>query len=523
MISYQNDPSARLLKTYFPPFKGTWKTLPSHLLPDDVLQDSMNVTLLSGKLRSRLGLLEFDTADFNTNIVGSFLFIDVGNSKFPIASTSTKLYKYDGGWMEMTGGLALMPATQVKMASIQIGNSVYLLYANGTDTVKFSNNGAILQNITPYIDPVTGASTIPILKDICTSFNRIVGFSPPYVVTWCSALTSSYLNFTNWPASNQTVLSDTEDSIVAIATLGTLNLAIYKEGNIFVGLAQAGSDSQAFRFEHRGQYEGPAGVQAVVKALGGHVYMTPTGRIGYFDGTQQQWLADGLWPFLQDDIDLTYAENIFGVYNYKTSEIYFWYPKVGDSGLLKGMVTLNTIYPTAGITTVSYFLGETAFHCSNGLSVPLFNASKNPLVFGNPTFPVNTHKTFSLDKDTYTDNNVSFQCSMKTGLFKPAPLAAISQGFTQSKDNSDIYRPIIELYVERNVSKGLVTVSPLTSNSLENDGDLGDFEVIDLTKMVPNEFIGSNNSGSFLGLNLSWDSLALVSYKGCDIYGRAAN
>lgn len=513
MISYQNDPSARLLKSYIPPFKGTWKTLPAHLLPDDVIQDSLNVTLLSGKLRSRLGLVRYSNIIFPNPVIGSFQFIDVNNTKLPLASTATQLYQYiPSDWTNITGSVVLNSlAKQVRMTSIQAATSVYLLYCNGLDELKYKQDSGNLQDITPYVDPDTGPSSLPIFTDICTSFSRIVGFTPPYTVAWCASLNDTYLNFTNWPALNQVILSDTEDSIVALGSLGTLGLAIYKEGNIFVGFAQQGTDASAFRFEHRGSYPGPAGVQAVVSALGGHVYMTNTGRIAFFDGTQHQWVADGLWPFLQDDIDVEYSKNIFGVYNYKTSEIYFWYPKVGDSGLLKGMVILNAPYPTAGVVTPSYFLGSTDFTCTNGLSTPLFNDSVDPFVFGNS-------RVFSLDKNTYTDDSQSFSCSFTTGIFKP-PQPELPKGSTQLL--SDIYRPIFELYLTRDSFRGTANLSSITSNNLETDGESSsNSEIIDLTSINVNEFVGFNETGSFIGLKLEWDSESKVEYKGCDVYGR---
>jgi hypothetical protein len=521
MISYQNDPSARLLKSYIPPFRGTWKTLPSNLLPDDVVQDSMNVTLLSGKLRSRLGLVAYsnliftDKTDTPSPVIGSFQFIDVTNTKLPLASTNSRLFQYiPDDWTDITGSVNLnVNTTQVRMTSIQTGTHVYLLYANGLDALKYKQDQGNLQDITPYVDPDTGPSSIPIFTDLCTSFSRVVGFTPPYTVAWCPAVTDAYLNFTNWPALNQVILSDTEDSIVAIGSLGTLGLAIYKEGNIFVGFAQGGSDAAAFRFEHRGAYPGPAGIQAKINAFGGHVYMTNTGRIAFFDGTQHQWIADGLWPFLQDDLDVTYAKNIFGVYNYKTSEVYFWYPKIGDAGALKGMVILNAPYPTAGITTTSYFLGHTDFSCTNGLSTPLFNDSTNPFVFGE-------NRVFNLSKDAYTDNNTAFSCSFTTGLFKPTPLQALPGA---QQDKSDIYRPIFELYVTRDSSRKTVQLSGIVSNSLETNGtDTEETEIIDLTTTPINEFVGFNSAGSFIGVKLAWESSAKVEYKGCDVYGRTS-
>src|SRR5437879_11426080 len=97
MITYQLDSSAELLKTFLPPFKGTWKTLPSNLIPEDTLQDSMNTSLIQGRLRSRPGLLALDDFQFldnqspdpalTTRIKGSIQFITLTGSKFLVVSS----------------------------------------------------------------------------------------------------------------------------------------------------------------------------------------------------------------------------------------------------------------------------------------------------------------------------------------------------------------------------------------------------------------------------------------------------
>jgi hypothetical protein len=501
-ILLEKDSSSQLLKSYLPPFKGTWKTLPPYLLPDDAVQDSLNVTLRGGKLVARLGLESYNRENLGNKILGSFLTVDTTNAKFPLVSTKNKVFRLvNQKYQEITHNIPLNATdnSQVRMTSIQLGTSVYTLYANGVDTVKvISQVDYLLNNITPT------SGSIPVLTDLCTSFSRIVGITPPYTVTWCDVVNDSYLNFRSWPSLNQIVLSDTEDSLVAIRPLGTLGLVVYKEGNIFVGFNQSGSNSQAFRFEHRGEFEGPAGINAIVNVDGVHMRMTPTGRIGIFDGTQNIWIADGLWPFLQDDLDTSYASRIFGVYSYKTAEVLFWYPRIGDNGECKGMIIIDLPYVLAGVTSYSYFLGRSNFACSNGLSVRLFQGNAFPLVFGD------RNETFILSKETPTDNGYFFPCSIKPGLFRPP----------MNESGEDIYIPTVELYATRgNELSGTVDVKVLTSNTLENDGTESRAERIDLTSTPVNEFIGFESEGSFLGLSLEWDSDAKFEYKGADLYG----
>jgi hypothetical protein len=507
MIALQKDPNAELLKSYLPPFKGTWKTLPPYLLPDDVVQDSMNITLSGGLLRSRGALKSFNAANLGNKIIGSFLTTDTNKDKFPICSTKDKVYLYtSNAWFDITAGIALTATdeSQVRMSSIQLGTQVYVLYANGVDTVKIiPQNTYNLENIIPR------AGTLPVFDDVCTSFSRFVGIQAPYTVAWCDVINNFYLSYTSWPALNQVILADTEDALVAIRPLGTLGVAVYKEGNIFVGFGQAGANSAAFRFEHRGEYEGPGGANAVVNVNGTHVYMTGTGRVGLFDGTQHDWICDGLWPYLQQNLDTAYAQRIFGVYNYRTAEVTFWYPRVGDSGALHGMLVICLPFPLAGVQSFSYFLGSSAFSCTNGLSVRLFQGDKLPLIFGN------NNETFVIDHTEYIDKFNPFNCSFKTGLFKP-PTPQPPQ-----RNLGDIYRPTLEIYSTRSAERGLLHVAALTSQMLKDEGTHSIPEIIDLTSDPVNEFIAFNDTGSFLGVEFEWQSSAKFEYKGCDVYGRA--
>ncbi len=540
MITYQLDATAEHVKTFLPPYKGTWKTLPSHLLPDDVLQDSNNTSLIEGILRSRPGLLSLDSFQFldtaspdparTTRIVGGIQFISILGSKYLVASSLQNIWiKRDisDTWSILSVNYTLQGSSSynVRMAMLQQGSNIYLLYVNGVQQLSYSTNLSTLTIITS-VQP--GSLSAPIAKDICISFDRVVVMQPPFTIAWSESINDSFLAFTSWPALNQAILTQTTDALVAISPLGILNFAVYKEGNIYAAIAQGGPSSQAFRFEHRGEYEGPCCPNSVVNVNGRHVYMTPTGRVGMFDGSNHEWICDGVWPFLRKDIDRNYKQNVFGVYNYKLSEVTFWYPRKGDNGACKGMLCIDLPYPTAGISTFSYFLGISSFAVSYGLSIRLFKDIVSPIVFSNSSLLPDTStdvfspKAFLLDENTYTDSTRPFTCSFSTGIFKP--VSQIDQGnISQGKgknDTSGIYKPTIELYTTRDDTRGLVDLSPLVSNSLESSGDILETDRVDLTQIYPNEYHGFNQAGSFIGLNLQWDARAKVEYKGAEVYVR---
>ena len=508
MISLQNDPGAILQKSYPIPLRGTWKTLPSHLLPDDVVQDSLNVSLIDGALRSRAGLRLLSQTLLDSPALGSFLFTGVTNSKTPLVASSTTIYALAGvTWLNVSPGVSLHTSLGnfSRFTSIQSGSYVYVLHCNGVDPLWSAQEAVQFAPVTPY-----AGSSIPILTDMCTVAGLIVGIVPPYTVTWCAGLSNTYLSFTNWPALNQVILADTEDSLVAIRPLGTLGFVCYKEGNIFVGSAQAGPLSAAFGFQHRGEFEGPGGVNAVVNWNGMHVYMTPSGRVGLFDGTNHQWILDGLWPFLRKDIDSSRASSIFGAYNYLTSEVYFWYPRLSAPDTVDGMVQINMPYPLAGIQDFSGFLGRSSFGVSNALSVRLFDGTLQPYVWRSDTYG-----TYVLDTDTYVDGTVDFPCSFTTGVFRPV------SGTQQLPGGNDIFRGSYEVFATRDSIRGSADVQGLSANALETHGSPSAVERIDLTQTRPNEYISFPTAqGKFLGLSITWQSSSRMEYKGCDVYAR---
>ena len=109
--------------------------------------------------------------------------------------------------------------------------------------------------------------------------------------------------------------------------------------------------------------------------------MTPSGRVGYFDGSQHQWIADGIWPFLQIDIDSSNTHRIHGCYDYRIATVIFWYPRSTDvDGLCTGMLVINWPYPLAGIQNFAYFTGVSSF--------PVTNSTTMPTVLGLPVHPI---------------------------------------------------------------------------------------------------------------------------------------
>lgn len=487
-LSFVLETSAKLLGRLSVPFKGTWKTLPSHLLPPDVLTDSLNVVIQSGELVSRAGLEPFDSFPTSSPVLGSMLYLD-GMNKYPIAATATKVYLYNGGWGALLGPTLATPANSpIRFTLFSTGSTFYFVLANG-DKLYYGNTGPY-QELTPFL-----GSLLPSITDITSSFNRLVMISPPYSIAWTNALT-----IFEAPVLNTVFLADTPDPLVAIRNLGTLGFVVYKEASIYTAFAQGATSAAAFRFEFRGTYEGPANPNAVVDANGVHYGFTPSGRVFRFDGSRHDFIADGLWPTLREDIDSDYLHKIHGVYNYKTHEIYFWYPRVGDEGEVKGMLLINLPYPLSGVENFSYFLGSSAFSCTNSLGTALFQNIQSSFVFGNSySYRLNHNHFFDAE-----GNEIPIR---------------IQPGFISPQDQS-IVQAIYQYYLRRGEGKGTISVHSIVSNMLEtNMGESSQEEIIDLTTIVPNEYISTDSQGSFISFRIEANASDRVSYLGADIYG----
>src|SRR5262245_7181507 len=73
-VFFQKEATARLLKSYPLPYKGTWRSVPSQILPDDALQTSFNISLIYGHLRSRCGLPLYGSfGTITTPVYASFM------------------------------------------------------------------------------------------------------------------------------------------------------------------------------------------------------------------------------------------------------------------------------------------------------------------------------------------------------------------------------------------------------------------------------------------------------------------
>lgn len=405
--------------------KGVLRDFPPFKLPPDALFDCLNVVFRQGTIMSRPGMQQLAATDLGSRITGAIqaatlasgafeptafeptAFLETGNADGTIiaASSNRKFWTFFGGtWHDITDvALTASDTYLAQFTTIQIGSTVFVLMTNGIDTPR------AWDEVSTVCTQVAG--TPPLFTDWTTASERIIGIVPPYLVQWGNSL-----NISTWPVLNFAILSDTTDTLVAIANLGTLGAAIYKRRSIWVATAQGGLDSSFFTFALRGAFEGPANPNTLTDVNGAHYYMTKTGRIGVFDGVTQTWINDGVLPIITNTIDITNMNRAFGVYDPIFREVWFYFPLLTDNTSVTGnvsgvcVVTLPHPFSYEGIFFHSCYLGKMAIPVTSGADRRLDVGDR--IIFGQ-----NSGKNLSYTQgDNLSDDGVAF-----SGFFQTPP------------------------------------------------------------------------------------------------------
>jgi hypothetical protein len=501
------EAGATPLITFTVPYKGTNNSIAAHQITPDTLYSSMNVFIRRGKLRERPGLTLLNNTVFDNAVIGGAMAVTPAH-KILLAFTRSQLYTLlqgAGAWSSDT----LLPfsnsdADPVDITFLETMSQYVAIIANISFPLKVWREGV---GVTPII-----AANVPTAKSVCTAASRIVALVDPHTLQW-----SATLDYQTWPALAIAKIAQTNDTAICIRSLTTLDFVIYKERSIYVAKSQPGSDATAFNIQFIQTVEGPAGTLAVVDIDSGHMYMTKSGRVGIFDGSQQvQWIADGLWVFLQSDIDPQYAGKIFGVYDYRLHTVTFWYPRRGDEGMMHGMLLINLPLQGSGVEpTVAFsrYVSSAFLGVSNEPCSAAFESRFNDQIDTSVIFTASPEAAAScfFDDTSPFDNSIPYQCSFQTQLF-PLP----------SLKHSQI---TLEAYLERQNGNGTVNVNAVTSDALENEaGTVSDIaEVIDLNSNPVREYIAFNIPTRFFGLKYSWSSENVVRYAGTTLHGRVVS
>lgn len=363
--------SNKVIANWSVPVMGILHHRPILSIPENALYDGMNVLVRDGLLRTRPGKTLFTSTQMTGRPTGAFSFISLADGAFEptafentafqvddntpgtnlVIGTTRKIYAYFGGFLnDITGTtLTALDGHLSRFASIFItaDNTIQVVHVNGVDApLQWNGSDATFTTV---------AGTPPATAfDIACIADHMVIATGPYTLRWCDNQ-----DLTSWPAANLLTVADTSGPIVAIRSMGTLGGVIFKTDSIWALLAIGGAEESFFRKEFRFAVEGPAGVGAVVDANGLKVWMTRDGRIGAYDGAGVQWIAEGIKPLIQASIDIQFAPRIMGAFEPKRNEVWFYYPKTGDNGDLKGIAIVRLPDPDNDSPTFSAFMGET--------------------------------------------------------------------------------------------------------------------------------------------------------------------
>ena len=480
---------------------GTLRNMPIYKIPPEALYSSANVLIRSGFLQPRPGLTQFATTILTGRPTGIFNSVILATAAFQldtfqadafqvagsipttllVVGTTDKIYAYYGGvFNEISGTTLTALDTQLaRFASMALGTPqvLYVLHTNGLDAPR------IWDATSGTFSAVSGSP--PTFTDWTNISEHIIGLVPPYNILW-----GDTQSVTSWPAANIRVLSDTPDALRAIAPLGTTAGVVYKSKSLWnVVVTGSSTESGYFRFEPRGQYEGPASAAAVVVSErdSAHLYMTDQGRIAYYNGSRFMWVGDGIWPLIQADIDSANVARIFGAYDPQFHIAVFCYPKTGDAGECKGWAIVQLPNHSEG------YDGFVTFHGSSDLAL----SAGGSLTFD--TFRALFARSDSGSERVYTweganDDGTQFSGHFQTGLL-PAPGIEF---FTLEA---------YETFALRGAGYGTLTVAPVSSHILGTEGGtVGSSKSIDLTNTteVLGAQKGGNVQGRFFGLRYSF-------------------
>lgn len=489
------------------PTAGTLRGAPIQSLPENSLHDSLNVRLRESIVEPRPGMTEFVPTILTGRPTGGFSVATLATGVFQedtfqndafqiddntpltalIVGTTQHLYVYyQNAWNVVTGtpDLIAQPHQLARFTSILLGTPpvLYVIHVNGVDTPR---QWQASQNFIPL-----SGDTPPLFSDITTISNRLIGIVPPYSVRWYEAL-----SLTSCPAANERILADTPDGVVAIANFGLTSGAVYKQQSIWnITVTGSGESSSYFRLDPKKNVAGPASAAALVNAPGAHYYMTNNGRIGYWDGYQHAWVADGIWPLLKTNLDTLFTNRIHGSYKPNDEEIWFWYPRIGDAGECKGVAIVKLPNPEEGLSR------PIAFH---GLMAHPISASIDTRLIDNKVmvFTSSTRKGYTLEgtNDAGTDFSGFFQ----------GGLVATPNGIPTRLNT-------IESFLERGLNYGAITIKPVYSNLLDNpSGLLGPGVTVNLsTRAEPFDLTKHDIRGRFLGVRHEFTTPVTLRWKG---------
>jgi len=485
-----------------------------HTVPNNAIYDGSNIIVRKGVLRERPGMTQSASTILTGSPLGFFTTPTMATGAFQedafqndafqvtasipptvlIVATTRKIYVFYGGILNDSSGVNTLQASlgqHSRFTSILIGTPLILnvFHVNGIDPLMGYNTD------TGVFEVVVGTPTPPIMSDIATIGDSLIGLVPPYQVRW-----SNIREPTQWPELNVKSLSETRDAVIGISPIGYNGGTLYKEYSIWNIVITGNSGSGYFRFDWKIDIDGPASSAAIVRGSTADYYMTHGGRVVRWDGSSIMFPADGVWSYVRDTIDRTYSNRIHGAYDPSNDEYWFWYPVLGDSGAVRGCVCVIPPRPQEGIVEHIAFRGYMGHSITAATDTRL---DTEKIILGRDAVGVPQIASFEGPDDLGTAITGFWQHGLE-GLPVGPNAARLEQA---------------ESYFQRGASHGNVDLKIVTSNLLDNDvGTVSAAQTISLassTKVF--DIKGVDSRGRFVGPRYEFTTPITLRYKGVEL------
>lgn len=525
-----------VLAVYPVPYKGVIQGVNELQLPKDALWLGENVHFFEGELRQRpswnlrrntilatipaaIGITVGLFTGHRATTTNQFLFAG-GTQAVYVLSDATNTWLSIQTWADLRS-----QDKQVRFTELAIGTPLVtrIIFCNGVDVPA-------LFVLTAASGGFVGATSLVVpnnvrFKDVCTSSDRIIGITDTEVY-WSQALSVTF------PETAVKSLAESLDLNIAIRPIGTLNVGIWKERSLWIGLARGGSDAGFFSWRLLKWVEGPAAPNAlVVDTTGNWYWMTRTGRVIKMDSSfAVTYPADGIWPLVRKEINVIQASGYgrsHAVYRPIHDEVWFFYKRVStaapplNTGFVDTAIVLcnaSTPQPAAVLARFSDGAGfdvVTSARVSENMVGAVFNAyDDEAVVVHNDATTVPVQNTVFLAQELQSTGggggtgNDFFTVLVQTGL-QPAQgrIAQDRQGIS----TGDTHRlESIEVFQRRGVGvhpgTATITVAPISSNILDvQAGTIGAAVTIPgLDAASPVKAVtGLSATGRFFGFKLT--------------------
>lgn len=294
-------------------------------MPLGALVAAENWIYQDGELRVRPGSTAFGN-DINQRPSGLVQYKHNDGNLRTVLATTVGWWKLTAAtWSDISGTALTGSATDLNVFRVfQKAGATHLLGTNGANTMKkWDGNAATYSDV---------GGTPPRARTMMKLFDRIMvgnllsgGTISAQAVDVCA-----FQDFdSGWGSVLVAIVGDEPGPIVTMQEMGNLTGAIYKEDELVLAIAQAGT--VPFRFEsRRAKIPGPASALSVIAPSDGlHLYLSKDGQIMRFDGNDLVSLGNKFQAHINSTAALAQLGRAFAIYDSIHNFAWFFYPEAG--------------------------------------------------------------------------------------------------------------------------------------------------------------------------------------------------